>query len=433
VREAVRRAWYGVFGPAGRESLEKTALVVGGGAAGMRVALDLAALGHAVHLVEKQAELGGNLRAGSGAGRELVEGLAASVRAASNVHVYAGATVSGAKGRLGAFRTEVETGSGKVEILHGAVIFATGASEAKPRTYGYGASPKVVTQRELEARLAAGSLGAKRVAMIQCVESREEAAGCRPWCSRLCCSQAVKNALAIVASDPQAEVTVLYRDLRTYGTLEHSYRSAREQGVLFTPYDLARRPRVEVAGDQVKLTYFEPALERELTAEPDLLVLSVGMAPDGEEATRLAGLYGVEVGEGGFYREKSPKAATTDFVRKGVYMAGLCHAPKHAAESLAQAGAAAARCSALLARGGRRISEKSSYVVEKLCSRCGACVETCPYGARELDLERNAAAVDALLCEGCGACTVACPNKAAQQYGSSPKQVLLGLEELLGS
>jgi heterodisulfide reductase subunit A len=169
-----------------------------------------------------------------------------------------------------------------------------------------------------------------------------------------------------------------------------------------------------------------------VTVEPDLLVLSVGMAPDAEGSRRVAALYGVEAGEGGFFTEKNPKAATTDFAKKGVYMAGLCHAPKHIEESLAQAGGAAARCAALLSKGARRSSEKASYVVEKICSRCGVCVDVCPYGARSLDQERNVAAVDPLLCEACGACTVACPNKAAQQYGFSPKQMLMGLDELLG-
>lgn len=437
VREAVRKSWHAGFGPVVRESVEKTALVVGGGAAGMRAALDLAGLGHAVHLVERAPELGGNLKAArytikGGTPQEVLADLKRRLAAEGNVQVHVGAHVRAAAGRLGAFRTEVETGQGLVEVLHGAVVLATGASEQKPRTYGYGESERVVTQRELETLLADGSFRAKRVAMIQCVESREEAEGCRPWCSRVCCTQAVKNALKILEVEPEAEVTVLYRDLRAYGAFEHSYREARDKGVLFTPYELAKRPSVKAGGDRVSVSFFEPALGRDVAVEADLLVLSVGMAPDGVEAARLAGLYGVEAGPGGFYVEKSPKAATTDFAKKGVYMAGTCHAPKHFEEALAQAGAAAARCAAVLARGVRRSSEKASYVVEKICSRCGVCVDVCPYGARTLDMDANAAAVDPLLCEACGACTMACPNKAAQQWGYAPKQMLMGLDELLG-
>ncbi|MBI5014878.1 MAG: CoB--CoM heterodisulfide reductase iron-sulfur subunit A family protein [Deltaproteobacteria bacterium] len=437
LREAVRKAWHAGFGAVARESVERTVLVIGGGAAGMRAALDLAALGHSIHLVERETELGGNLRTArytikGGRPQELLAELSKRVRSEPAIQVHAGARVSSAQGRLGAFRTAVEAAGGTIEILHGAVVFATGASEQKPKSYGYGQSSRIVTQRELEQRLAAGEAGPKRVVMIQCVESREEADGCRPWCSRVCCTHAVKNALKMLETTPDAEVTVLYRDLRTYGAFEHAYRQARDAGVLFTPYDLVRRPIVEAEGDRVAVRFFEPALGTDVTLEPDLLVLAVGLAPEAEEARRLAGLYGVEVGEGGFFREKNPKAATTDFAKKGVYMAGLAHAPKHVEESLTQAGAAAARCSAVLAKGARRSSEKASYVVEKICSRCGVCVDVCPYGARRLDPERNVAVVDPILCEACGACTMACPNKAAQQYGFAPKQMLMGLDELLG-
>jgi heterodisulfide reductase subunit A2 len=436
LRETIRKAWYAGFGPTARQSLETTVVVVGAGAAGLRASLTLAELGHAVHLVEREAELGGNARearytAKGGDPSKFLEGLLEAVTSHPKVRVYRGSRVASAAGRLGAFRTRVETPEGPVEVLHGAVLLATGAREQKPRSYGYGTSPKIVTQRELEILLAEGKLAARRIAMIQCVESREEGEGCRPWCSRVCCTQAVKNALKILELEPSAEVTVLYRDLRTYGAFEHGYRLARDRGVLFTPYELSKRPRVHVVGDTVRLSYFEPALERELSVEPELLVLSSGMAPDEEENARLAALFGVEAGEGGFFVEKNPKAATTDFARKGVYMAGLCHAPRHLEESLVHAGAAAARCSVLLARGARSPSDRSSYVVEKLCSRCGLCVEACPYGARSLHSSRNVAAVDDLLCEGCGACAAACPNKAAQQYGFAPRQVLLGLEELL--
>ncbi len=436
--QAVRTAWYTGFAPVVREAVERTVLVVGGGASGLQAALRLSDLGHAVHLVEREAALGGNLRAGrftlkGGKPAELLKALETRVRAHPKITVHAGARVAGAQGRLGAFRTEVQTREGPVEVLHGAVALMTGAGEGKPKSHGYGQSPRVVTQKELEALLADGKAGARKVAMIQCVESREEADGCRPYCSRVCCTHALKNALKLLEADPTAEVTVLYRDLRAYGAFEHHYREARDKGVVFVPFDLGRRPVVEASGDRVAVRYRDPGLGREVTEAVDLVALSVGVAPDAAEARRLAGLYGVEVDAHGFYVEKNPKAATTDFAKKGVYAAGLAHAPKHIEESLAQAGAAAARCAALLARGARRSSEKASYVVEKICSRCGLCVDACPYGARTLDLvERNVAVVDALLCEACGACTVACPNKAAQQYGFAAKQFLMGLDEVLG-
>ncbi|MHB8762977.1 MAG: 4Fe-4S binding protein [Deferrisomatales bacterium] len=438
IARAVVSAGYSGFAPVVRETVERTALVVGGGAAGLQAALRLADLGHAVHLVEREGALGGNLRTGrftlkGGLPAELLKNLESRARAHSGVKVYTGAKVIAAQGRLGAFRTEVQTKEGPVEVLHGAVALMTGAGEVKPKSYGYGQSPKVVTQKELEGGLADGKVTAQKVVMVQCVESREEADGCRPYCSRVCCTHALKNALKLLEANPGAEVTVLYRDLRAYGAFEQFYREAREKGVVFVPFDLARRPVVEAAGDRVTVRYADPGLGREVTEAVDLVALSVGMAPDAAETRRLAGLYGVEVDAHGFYVEKNPKAATTDFAVKGLYAAGLAHAPKHIEEALAQAGAAAARCSALLAKGVRRSSEKASYVVEKICSRCGLCVDACPYGARTLDLvERNVAVVDPLLCEACGACTVACPNKAAQQYGFAAKQFLMGLDEVLG-
>ncbi len=436
--QSVRSAWYAGFAPTVRETVERTALVVGGGASGMRAALDLAALGHPVHLVEQREQLGGNLQTSrftlkGNDPQDLLARLEKGVRESEQVQVYTGARVTTARGRVGAFRTELQTAEGPVEILHGAVVFATGASEAKPKSYGYGDSPRVVTQKELENRLADGDFSGREVVMIQCVESREEAEGCRPWCSRVCCNHALKNALKILDAEPETQVTVLYRDLRAYGANEHAYREARDRGVLFVPFDLTKRPTVEAGGEGLTVRYFDPALGAEAVDRPDWVVLSVGMAPEADGSRRLAGLYGVSLDGNGFYEEKNPKAATTDFATKGVYMAGLCHAPKHIEESLAQAGAAAGRCSALLARGSRASGEKTSYVVDRICSRCGICVDVCPYGARSLDMEdTNVAVVDAVLCEACGACTMACPNKAAQQYGFAPKQFLLGLDELLG-
>ncbi|GAB6062465.1 FAD-dependent oxidoreductase [Deferrisoma palaeochoriense] len=437
LRAAVREAWYAGFPALGAQSLERTVLVVGAGAAGMEAALRLADLGLAVHLVERDADPGGNLTTGRftlrGADpRALRDDLLRRVEDHPGVRLYRSTRVRGASGRLGAFRTALETPEGEVEVLHGAVVLATGGREAKPRSYGYGESPRVVTQKEFERLLAEGQVRGGRVVMIQCVESREEAEGCRPWCSRVCCTHALKNSLRLLDAAPDAEVTVLYRDLRAYGTYEAFYREARDRGVVFVPYTLDRRPAVEPTAEGARVRYHDPALGREWTDTADWVVLSVGMEPEAEENRRLAALYGVEVDAHGFFREKNPKAALADATRPGVYLAGICHGPKHIEETLVHAGAAAGRCAAVLARGARPVPENVSYVVEKICSRCGVCVEICPYGARSLDREDNVARVDPVLCRACGACTMACPNKAAQQHGSSPKQMLMALDELLG-
>ena len=438
LRQAVREAWYAGFPELRAEGVDRAVLVVGGGAAGMTAALRLADLGHPVHLVERAAALGGNLREGRFTLRGAdvqgeLERLVRRVEEHPRVRVYRESRVKSAAGRLGAFRTTVETPEGEVEVLHGAVVLATGGREALPASHGYGRHPRVVTQRQFEGLLAEEGVEGGHVVMIQCVESRAEGAEAgRPWCSRVCCTHALKNALRFLEQRPEGRVTVLYRDLRAYGTHEHAYRRARERGALFVAYEPGAPPEVRTSGGRLEVRFRDPALGEEVVEPADWVVLSVGIEPLAEENHRLAGLYGVEVDEHGFFREKNPKAATADLARPGVYAAGLCHAPKHVEESLVQAGAAAARCAALLARGERPVPENVSYVVERLCSRCGACVEVCPYGARSLDFdEAQVAVVDPVLCRACGACTVACPNKAARQHGSDPLQVLMGLEELL--
>ena len=424
------------FSTPSRVAAGDNVLVVGGGPAGIAAAEALAKLGHTVHLVEKGGELGGNLKAsamtlrGSDPAVWLKRAISA-LRENPLVKVHTRARAVESKGRVGNFVTRVETGEGSVELLHGATILATGATEVKPSHYGYGRSPRVITQKELEGKLNANDFTASRVVMIQCVGSREEGEGCRPWCSRVCCTHAIKNAREIARRFPSAIVTVLYRDLRAYGTSELQYEAARREGVVFTPFELARRPRVEPLGEKVKVTYFEPSVGAELSVDADWLILSTGMAPNASEAVETARIFGVEAGEGGFYVEKNPKAATTDFTKPGVYLAGLAHAPKHAGEAIAQGRAAAMRLSALLAGKTLEAVENPSYVSENICSRCGLCVSACPYGARELDYELNAAVVDDILCRACGACVTVCPNKAARQYGATPAQLYGMIDEML--
>jgi heterodisulfide reductase subunit A len=325
----------------------------------------------------------------------------------------------------------VETDDGPVEILHGATLLATGGSEVKPQSYGYGDSPKVITQKEMEALLDRGEFDGGKVVMVQCVESREEAENCRPYCSRVCCTHALKNARKILEASPDTEITVLYRDFRAYGDFEEIYQAAREEGVVFTAFDLDNRPSVALQGESVSVTWREPSAGIDRTVTPDYLVLSAGMTPDIAGNAKMAEFYGVETDDNGFFVEKNAKAATTDFAKAGMYAAGLCHAPKHFEESLVQAGAAAARSSAVLSARELSAPDNPSYVVDRLCSRCGMCVDACPYGARSLDMETNVAVVDEIICRACGGCTTACPNKAAQQYGSTPAQLLAGLDELL--
>ncbi|TLN19473.1 FAD-dependent oxidoreductase, partial [bacterium] len=404
------------------EVADKSVLVIGGGISGMSAALRLSSLGHPVHLVEKEKALGGlaassRYTLGGGEPAKLAAELAAKVESNPAITLYLGARVLQAKGRVGAFKTAINAGESAVEISHGAVVLATGARENLPKIHGLGENGRVITQKQAEALLAEGKFDGKKVVMLQCAASRSQDAGSLPYCSRVCCTHALKNSLKILESAPDAEVTVLYRDLRAYGDYELAYLKARKAGVLFTAFDPENAPSVKAGSESVEVSFSEPSFGAAVYLSPDYLILSVGMAPDAEEALRLASLYGAEVDDNGFYREKNKKPATADLSVPGVYVAGTGHAPKHIGEALSQAGAAAARLSALLSSGVLRAPKNLSAVDKRLCSRCGLCVEACPYGAREIDEAGKAAVVDPILCKACGACVTVCPNKAASQYG----------------
>ncbi|TAL17835.1 CoB--CoM heterodisulfide reductase iron-sulfur subunit A family protein [bacterium] len=436
VRSALKSSELTGFSGTVRESADKSVLVVGGGVAGLSAAHRLSSLGHPVYLVEKEEELGGLAVTSAytvkgGDPKKFVEALIEKVNAAPNVKVYTGARITNAKGRIGAFRTTLETGDGEAELAHGGVVFATGAVPASPAVYGLGKNPKIITQKGMEKLLAGGCFRGGSVVMIQCAGSREEGEGKLPYCSRVCCTQALKNARKIKELSPDSQVTILYRDLRAYGDYELLYRKAREEGVLFTSFDPGNPPVVEAAENSIQVSWLEPSFGETLTEMPDYLVLSVGMVPAIEENLRLSSLYGVEIDDNGFFTEKNAKSATTDLTLPGLYVAGTAHAPKHIGEAVTQAGAASARLSALLSAGELTAPFNVSTVDERLCSRCGLCVETCPYGAREIDEEKKTAAVDAVLCKACGSCVTVCPNKAAKQFGYSPNQILSSLDEIL--
>ena len=368
----------------------------------------------------------------------------ARVRAHPRIRVYTRAHITDVSGFVGRFRSRVRIAdeTEQVEIEHGAIIVATGAQAAIPREYLYGQSPHVVTQQEFEQRLARcdlkieGNGDAARsfpvaipnsVAMIQCVGSRDET---RAYCSRICCQQAIKNALKLKELNPAAEVVVLYRDIRAYGFKEDLYREAREKGVLFLPYDPDGKPDVSLKDGKLQVTAsatFAPG--GRMTFEPDLLVLSAGMEP--HDNAPLAHLLKVPLTQDGFFLEAHAKLRPLDFAADGIFLCGLAHSPRSIDESIAQAQGAAIRAVALLSQRQREAVPIVASVNERLCAGCGLCVEACPYGARSLDADAQVARVNAALCQGCGACVVACPNGASQQNAFEMPQVFAMIENAL--
>jgi heterodisulfide reductase subunit A len=280
--------------------------------------------------------------------------------------------------------------------------------------------------------------------MIQCVGSREPE---RPYCSRVCCTQAVKNALKLKAMRPEMAVYVLYREVRTYGFREAYYEAAREAGVVFVRYEVEAKPVVEAEADGLRVTVVDPVTGQRLALGVGLVVLSVGLEPEVEPVASavaseappvgagsprpLAGILGVERNADGFFAEEHAKMKPVDLGRGGLYVAGLAHSPRFLAETVAQAQGAAMRAAAYLAPGMVADRPTAVWVNERLCSFCGLCVTACPYEARVMNYETRVADVDYGLCQGCGVCAVVCPNKATLQKAFEHRQLMAALDMAL--
>ena len=423
----------------GRKPLNTGVLVVGGGITGMTSALALGDQGFKVTLVEKSEILGGNAREahytlkGSDV-PALVDEIVGRVESHSAIEVLLGAELGSLEGTWGKYRAGVRIGEEAPRVIeHGALIVATGAKPVVPDEYLFGEDSRVLTQRELEQRLADGSLDTehrtlKTVVMIQCVGSRDDK---RPYCSRVCCTHAVKNLLKLKALNPDVAVYVLYRDVRTYGFYESYYHDARSRGALFIRYEPENKPRVTANGGSLKVSFLDPVAGDAIDVEPDLLVLSSGIEPR-EDSRQLGEIAGLAVNADGFFAEANPKSAPLDAVDRGKYFCGLCHSPNHIEDAICQGKAAAARASALLWEGYGDYAENQAHVNERRCSGCGLCVSACPYEARFLDAVTGKARVHEDLCKGCGTCVVTCPNAASEQYNFERVTLLDVLDTVVG-
>lgn len=411
------------------------ALVVGGGIAGMTAALAIADHGYEVVLVEQKPELGGHLRRlyrtlEGPAPQELLERTVARVLKHPQIRVLTNARVIHSQGHVGRFLTTIETGEGVGEALeHGVTLLATGSAEAKTTAYGYGQSPRIVTQHELEEKLQSGEINPgtlSTVVMIQCVDSREEP---RNYCSRICCGAALKNALYLKEKAPDIDVYIYYRDIMSYGFLETYYTQARKRGVIFIQYQVDAKPGVEVQDGALQITGLDPILGRDLVLKPDLLVLSTGIAPSGQE--KLAQVFGVEIDQDGFFQSAEYKWRPVDFLKEGLFTCGIAHSPRSIEESVTMAEAAAQRALMILSRREIAGGTIAAEVRHTLCSLCERCIAACPYGARYLDEEEEKVQVNDLMCQGCGSCAAVCPNSASVLRGYRDRQVFSVLDAAL--
>ncbi len=427
--------------------VQQSALVLGGGPAGMSAALSLANQGFPVHIVERQNKLGGNLNKvlSTIEGRDtqvLLDKMLNQIEEYKNITVHLGTTIEAVEGFVGQFKTRLNgNGSGSQEIEHGVVIIATGAQESKPTEYLYGQDKRVLTGQELEELLhkAAPDTLPKRVVFIQCVGSREEG---HMYCSRVCCRQSIKNALTLKRKQSEAEVYILFRDMRTYGFAERYYQEARDAGVIFLRYQPEAKPVAEIRGDKLQISVKDiQSAETIVITDPDAVVLAARIdAEAGNEGISQA--FKVPLNQDGFFLEAHVKLRPVDFATEGVYLAGMAHNPKTIEESIVQGRAAAARAATIIAKDKYLAEATIAAVNEDLCDGCGICVGVCEYNALEIEEKPDQmqaepsrrtkiVKLNEAACKGCGCCVAACPSGAMEQKGYKNEQIMAEIDAAL--
>jgi heterodisulfide reductase subunit A len=414
--------------------VNKTALVVGAGIAGMTCALSIANQGHEVCLLEKDADLGGIARRlhYTLEGLDVQACLRDLVRKVYQhplIHVHTEAIITETAGYVGNFVTRVKSERGITEIKHGATVIAVGADEYKPTEYLYGEDDRILTQLELEEQIAKGAEGlinSRSLVMIQCVGCRNED---RNYCARICCSHSVKNALKLKEINPAMDIYILYRDMRTYGFKEDYYREASDKGIRFIRWEPNDKPRVEAAteGGRPVLTVIatDYILGKKLSIDADYLALSAAIIPSAGNR-EISSLFKVPLGPDGFFKEAHVKLRPVDFAADGVFLCGTAHYPKHIPEAVNQAYAAAGRALTLLSRDTITVSGSVCEVDESRCISCGACISACTYGAIEFvdTPQGKKARVNPVICKGDGLCNAKCPTNAILLKHFTDEQLL---------
>ncbi len=414
------------------------ALVIGAGLAGMTAAEALADAGHEVFLIEKEAELGGNLRniyfAFDKDPQELLAEKIKNVTKNKLIQLYKSTQIEKIDGYVGNFITTLKTEKDEQTLEHGIVIIATGAEEHKTKEYLYGKSSRIITQVEFEEMLHTQQFPKqkmKNIVMIQCVGSREED---KMYCSRVCCTKAVKNALTFKKRFPNINIYVAYRDIRTYGFREKYYTELRDLGTMFVHYDLDKKPEVTLVEEwnpdsQLNVTVFDPIIDKEIEVKADLLVLATAIDAK-KENIDLGRMLKVSLNTDGMFLEAHVKLRPVDFATDGVFVAGLAHTPKDMDESMTQAKAAASRALTFLNKKAILAEGTICEVNDNRCTGCGYCEQICAYNAIEVDLEKEIAIVNEALCKGCGACVASCRCGALDLRGFSNEQLFSAFDAL---
>jgi heterodisulfide reductase subunit A len=438
VRMAVAKAGRNVPLEELEVSVQQQALVVGGGVSGMTAALELADLGFPTVLLERSDKLGGNALhlSKTSAGEDIapyVQDLIARVQDHQNLELLLQARLLSTTGSVGNFRSEVEADGQKRMIEYGAAVLATGAKEATPREYSYGQDERIRTHLEFDALLSQQPEVFEQdqsVVFIQCVGSRTPE---RPYCSRICCTHTVEKALKLKELNPRTRVTVLYRDIRTYGLREDLFARAREAGVIFIRFDRDDPPKVS-PGDALEVQVIDHILQQPVNIQADHLVLASAIVP--HENKELIELYKCGQNEDGFLNEAHPKLRPVDMGVDGLFVAGLCNYPKPMDESIGQAKAAASRAGVMLSRTSMKLDAVKSEVTAN-CDGCALCLDVCPYGALSLETlpedqgSSRLVRVDKAVCKGCGLCEATCPKDGIYVQGFTVDQLRAQVDAML--
>ena len=444
VRMAVAKVTFGQPSQAIAVPVVQKGLVIGGGVAGMTAALNLARQGFEVHLVERTDTLGGNALNikytwGGEHVRTQVAKLIDKIIWNDRIIIHKESTVTGVAGFIGNFHSTITRKNGETKVIeHGAGIVAIGGEAAVPSEYNYGVITGVVTSvqfdklhelKEKHVKLA------KRFVFIQCVGSREEG---HMYCSKVCCTHSVQSAITLKKENPDRNVYILYRDMRTYGQRESLYKEARKLGIIFINYELHGKPRITGRGAEIEVEVWDHVLHQPLLIVADMVILAVAIRPR-QDAEKIGKLYKVPIDGHGFFHEAHGKLRPVDFSTEGMFVAGLAHYPKPVEESVAQALAASARAATILAKPEVKLDTIKAIVDEEFCDGCALCIDVCPYHAITL-FELAAVAGEALKklvrvnvaqCKGCGICQGTCPKRGIYVVGFTMKQVVAQLQAAL--
>jgi len=420
-------------------AVTQAALVLGGGPAGMMAALELADQGFPVTLVEQSTELGGHARdqryllGAEEKSRIGLSQLLARAHSHPKITVLLRSRLKDFAGSLGNFHSTVAQDGVEHQLAHGVLIVATGAERYRPGEYLYGQDPRVILNYDVEGRLAGGALRTDAVVFIQCVGSRCAERG---YCSRTCCTDTVKNAIRIKELNPASEVSVLYRDIRTYGLRERFYRRARDLGVRFIRFADGQPPQVAAHNGRLAVAAEDQLSGRRVELEADTVVLASATVPNPGNK-ELAQLLKVPLGEEGFFLEAHRKLRPVDFASDGIFLCGGAQAPMDLRAALSQAAGTAARAATILSRPTIELEPSISHVVEANCDGCAYCVDPCPYHALKLveygenGTTRKRVEVDEAVCKGCGTCQATCPKNAIFVWHFRPEQLMAQIHAAL--